>query len=279
MKRASMILVISIIFLCLTGSSVSHALYNPGFLYRQGPNPIPEYPTSCPEEFEQHSHIPILMYHEVGEPFTDYEDLFVATEDFRKHMEYLVDNGYNTVSMSDVAAHWQRDQPLPSNPIVITFDDGYRGNYTNAFPIMEELGLTGTIYMVEEFVGRDRHLTEEMLSEMIGAGFELGNHTATHADLTEVSGEQLLKEVKHSNENLQERFEVYIETFAYPFGRYNDETLKALEDADFKTGVTVESGLASWRQDLLQLRRIAVLRRHGPSGMEEILLDVESEGE
>ncbi len=271
MKAFSRIMLLVLVMTLVFGSvRVAHArIYHPyGFdtHYRQ------IYCQPAEEaDFTEHCRVPILMYHEIGEPFTEHTELFVDPDNFERQMEYLVEHDYNTVSMAELAAHWLESEPLPSNPIVITFDDGFLGNYTKAFPVMKKLELTATIYVVEELIGSERYLNDSMLSEMLEAGFELGHHTKTHRELSNIPVNELEAEVKCSRDRLEDRFDVCIDTIAYPYGSYNEAVLEAVSGADYATGVTIEEGFASEEQGMLTLNRIAVLRSDGLEGFSEKL--------
>ncbi len=254
-----------------TGGSCAQALHNPEMLYRRTAGVSLSNPTTDPADFEQHLQIPILLYHEVGEPFSQWEELFVRTADFEKHMKHLRDEGYSCISMKQLAAHWRQDHPLPSRPIVITFDDGYRGNYTNAYPILKELDMTATIYVVEAALGKDNFLTEEMLLCMNRAGFEVGHHSASHRNLTGLHREDLKEEISRSRTRLQKQMQVPITTFAYPAGNYDDAVLEQVQDAGFLSAVTNRPGLASYHQGLLELDRISIYRRHGLESFKQLL--------
>ena len=273
----TLILLFFTVILWIVPSSPAHALYNPGYLYRQSSNTDKRSPTQDPRDFNQYSNIPILMYHEIGEPFSQLKELFVKTEDFERQMQYLIDNGYNTVHMSDVANHWLRDGYLPPKPIVVTFDDGYRGNHSEAFPIMKQKDLTATIYIVENSLGNANFLTDDMIIEMHAAGFEIGHHTTSHVDLTTVTEKRLIDEVYSSKKRLENRLNIEMTTFAYPASSYDDRVIEQLQQAGFVTAVTTNYGLASWEQDLLQLKRIPVYRSFGLSGFRVRLQNYEKQ--
>lgn len=211
--------------------------------------------------------VPILMYHEVGEPWSPWEGLFVRPEEFRSQMEWLAGQGYQTVSMAELAAHWLEGLPLPERPIVLTFDDGLCGNHTHAFPVLQEYGFTGTLFLVEDLIGREHYLTEAMIAEMVAAGFEIGAHTRTHRDLTTLSDQTLRDETGGVKERLEERFGVEVTSLAYPAGAHDARVLRVVAEAGFLTAVTVRAGPASPEQGLLTLHRIRVNRGDGVAGL------------
>jgi hypothetical protein len=96
--------------------------------------------------------VPILMYHYVSNPPDDADvyrlDLSVAPSHFRQQMQYLADHHYNVVSLYDVDLALRWGAPLPPRPVVLTFDDGYRDAFSEAFPVLEEFGYTATFFVI-----------------------------------------------------------------------------------------------------------------------------------
>ena len=107
----------------------------------------------------------------------------------------------------------------------ITFDDGYESTYVLAYPRMKELGLTGICYVVVDWIGQADRLKMNQLKELIDNGWEIASHTLTHPDLTAIPLNIAEVEIAHSKKELEGMgFEV--NTFAYPYGRFNEEIVK-----------------------------------------------------
>ncbi|MBE7023851.1 MAG: polysaccharide deacetylase family protein [Clostridia bacterium] len=96
--------------------------------------------------------VPALMYHSVDE---GHMTTIISVDNFRKHMEIIRDNGYTPVSLEDLVDYVDYGMPLPEKPVIITFDDGYRDNYTNAFPVLREFGFKATIFAIGSSVGKE----------------------------------------------------------------------------------------------------------------------------
>ena len=101
--------------------------------------------------------LPILMYHHLTEDSTDsnFSKDIMWVGQFRRHMELLQENGYQTVSLDDLIAFGESGTPLPDNPVMITFDDGYESVYTLAYPILQELDMQAVVFPVGVSVGED----------------------------------------------------------------------------------------------------------------------------
>ena len=76
------------------------------------------------------------MYHSIS--YEKGNILRVSKENFRKQMKYLKDNNYTTLTLDELYNYMKTGKIVPKKPIVITFDDGYKDNYTNAYPILKE---------------------------------------------------------------------------------------------------------------------------------------------
>lgn len=212
--------------------------------------------------------LPILMYHEVGEPWSEAERLFVRPEDFRAQVEWLAEAAYTPVSMAALAAHWLEGAPLPVRPVVLTFDDGLVGVYHHAFPVLQELGFTGTLFIIEAMIGREHYLTEAMIAAMVAAGWEIGAHGRTHEYLSVLCDAELEDETAGVKARLEDRFRVAVTSLAYPGGAYDDRVVTAAQEAGFLTALTVHHGLASPGQGLLTLFRVRVYRADGLTGLQ-----------
>ena len=115
------------------------------------PTTTPE-PQPTPDGVVRRIRVPILMYHYLSAPPPGADavrrSLSVSPETFAEHLRYLKEAGYETISLADLALALQIGHPLPERPIVITFDDGYRDNYTQAFPLLRAQGYTATFFLV-----------------------------------------------------------------------------------------------------------------------------------
>lgn len=99
--------------------------------------------------------VPILMYHHLSEDVTNSE--MVSPEQFEAQIRALSEAGYTGVSFDELQAYVLRGEPLPEKPVVITFDDGYRSNYTLAYPILQKYGMKATIFAIGVSFGTDHY--------------------------------------------------------------------------------------------------------------------------
>lgn len=194
--------------------------------------------------------VPILMYHYIRDYQSETDQLgvqlSVTPQAFRRQLQSLRQAGYETISLSEFAAG-----RLPSQPIILTFDDGYVDHYQNALPILQESGYTGTFFIVSDFVGRDGYMDESQVTNLKLAGMEVGGHSTLHKNLTRLDFEAAIKDIA---ESLVGREPV----FSYPAGHYSYETLDIVSGLGLKAAVTTEPGVASTDSNLYELPRIRV---------------------
>jgi peptidoglycan/xylan/chitin deacetylase (PgdA/CDA1 family) len=200
--------------------------------------------------------VPILEYHVLGRPQTEvpYPDLYVPRASFRKQMDWLDRQGYEAVTLEAVEEAWYHGGTLPPKPVVISFDDGYRPQYTFALPTLREHGWPGLLNLKAE--GSD--LYESNVKAMLAAGWELAAHTINHSDLTTLEGEALEEEVAGSREILRREYGVPVKNFCYPAGRFDEATIAAVEAAGYVGATTEIPGLAT-KDHPYELARIEVL--------------------
>lgn len=116
----------------------------------------------------------------------------------------------------------------------ITFDDGYRSVHTEAFPVLQDLGVDATTYAItgrvgETFEGRPL-MTWDQLRELHDAGWEVGSHTRTHPDLRNISDERLREEVMGSRQDLTDHG-ITPTTMAAPYGYTSDRVRRTVMES------------------------------------------------
>ncbi len=200
--------------------------------------------------------VPILEYHVLGRPQTEvpYPDLYVPRSSFRKQMDWLDQQGYEAVTLEQVEEAWYHHGTLPEKPVVISFDDGYRPQYTFALPTLSKHGWPGVLNLKAE--GSD--LYESNVKAMLAAGWELAAHTINHSDLTTLEGEALEEEVAGSRKLLQREYGVPVKDFCYPAGRFDETVIAAVKAAGYVGATTEIPGWAT-RDQPYELARIEVL--------------------
>jgi peptidoglycan/xylan/chitin deacetylase (PgdA/CDA1 family) len=199
---------------------------------------------------------PILLYHQIADidPPSQYH---MPPEDFKAQMESLYDWGYTPIPISLLARAITSGAELPSRPVVVTFDDGDQNVYTNAFPVMQELGFPGVIYIISNAVDSQSHLTSAEILEMVAAGWEVGDHSMTHLNLTSDHG-QVWTEASQSRLELKAALGIPINTFAYPYGAADTFVMEKISEYGYQAAVGLGTSSRQGPDNLFYLNRIEV---------------------
>lgn len=231
--------------------------------------PIPT-PTSDLEYYPAgHVTAPILLYHHVSD--AGYGNRYYVTSDvFRTQMEKLSDWGYKTITPSELVEVLINGGNLPNRPVIITFDDGNVDVYQNAFPIMRDMGFVGAFYIVANRLQSHDYVNSEQLQEMADAGWEIGSHSMSHADLT-IDYSIARYEVLQSRLNLEEATGESIDTFAYPYGRTDSFITEKVSDYGYHAGMGLGSSFEHTLGTLFYLNRIEVQGDYGLSAFTALL--------
>lgn len=205
--------------------------------------------------------IPIIMYHYieyVKDPGdTIRKQLDIVPDLFEGQLKSLNDANYITYFVKDIPAILNKSIVAAPKSIILTFDDGYEDFYTNAFPILKKYQMKATIYIIIDFINKKGFLTDKEIKEIIDSGLvEIGSHTLDHVYLKTVSKAVAEKQIVESKRILEHRFKIPIETFAYPVGAFNQETIDIVKNAGYSAAVSVIPGISQSEVNLYYLNRI-----------------------
>lgn len=218
--------------------------------------------------------MPVIMYHRVIKDETEkgVHGTYVTVEQFEEQMKYLKKKGYETVTFKDLLNNRYKQRfDKDKKWIMLTFDDGYKDNYENAFPILKKYQFKGIIYIldgieynkwdVENSENPEKRFTlmnRDELLEMQNYGIEFGGHTCTHPRLTELSLEETKIEVINSKFNIEKTIGRELLSFAYPYGSLNEEIKKIPKEIGYRFAVATDSGSIVFSDDLFEIRRIGI---------------------
>jgi peptidoglycan/xylan/chitin deacetylase (PgdA/CDA1 family) len=206
------------------------------------------------------------MYHYISEPPADADryrrDLSVLPTDLDAQMVWLYENGYTTITLQDLLYHLTLGWPLPEKPIILTFDDGYKDAYENALPILQKYGFVGTFFIISDYItfGDPNYVTWEQVIEMHNTGMDIQSHSRTHPDLRRLAEEKLLWQLLGSREAIEARMDKQARFFCYPSGRYDANTIRALQQYGYWAAVTTDYGATHSTEGLFTLTRLRMRR-------------------
>jgi peptidoglycan/xylan/chitin deacetylase (PgdA/CDA1 family) len=210
--------------------------------------------------------VPILLYHVIGAApaSAPFPQLYVRRGDFAAQLRWLHRHGYTAVSLRRVYDYWRRGYALPPRPVVLTFDDGYRGDFTNARPLLRRYHWPGVLNLAVQNV-LDGKLTIPQLRSLVANGWEIDAHTLTHPDLTTLDSAELRRQVAGSRLWIRRHLGVAAAFFCYPAGAYDGAVIAAVRAAGFKGATATRPGYADVGDGLYALDRIRIDASDGVS--------------
>lgn len=218
------------------------------------------------------SDVLVLCYHAVSSRWP--ASMAVTPEALEEQLAHVVAHGYRGATFADavLAPPWPRT-------VAVTFDDAFRSVLTDARPILDRLGLPGTVFVPTSFVeSRGPLLWRELerwsqgpyeedlqplrwdeLGDLDEAGWEIGSHAVSHRPLTLLTTEEAGWELEESRELIEERLGITCRSVAYPYGDVDDGVAAAAREAGYEAG----AGLGRWpgERGMLRSPRVGVYRR------------------
>ena len=258
----------------------------------------------------------VLCYHKISKSFL-FEGTWTTPDRFFSQIDRLVEAGYRFIDeytyLGGLEAGWLdgpaaggRGQPGvgaargrragggPGKQVFLTFDDGYAQIFSLVFPRLSRQNIPAHIFLVTDYAGllsswdlslgrpRSRHLDWPEVKEMADGGFTFGSHGASHRDLTRLSDEASLAELRRSKSTIEDRLDRPVQSFAYPFGRYNTRLSRLVRAAGYEAAFSLYPAHPNERLDRYALRRNGIyiidtpltlklkLERHPLSWFEEM---------
>ena len=208
--------------------------------------------------------LPILTFHAVD----DHQSVIsFSPRVFQKLMAGLNDNGYRTLNLKDAVGLINKSEPFPDRCFVMTFDDGYKSVYDEAFPVLQSYGMTATVYLtvgkngitrpqdrLPSMEGRSMLAWNE-IQEMQVHGMDFGAHTLTHPDLTRLSFGKAEEEICRSKMIIEDALSSEVFSFAYPFGYYDRQSVE-IAKKNFACAFTDKMGMVTGKSDPYLMERI-----------------------
>lgn len=240
-------------------------------------------------------YLPIIMYHSLLKDKNLQNDYTISPDLFEADLKYITENGYTTITVSDLIAYVYEDKDLPDNCIMITFDDGYYNNYYYAYPLLEKYKcravISPIVSMTEKFTETEDvsvsygYITTDDINEMIDSGYvEIQNHSYDMHTITprrgveQKRGETLDEYKKIISEDIT-KAQTYIkentgttpQCFVYPFGAESESTLQIIEDLGFLCTLTCTEKANTITKDPDSLYELGRFRRDRNESMAQLL--------
>ena len=209
--------------------------------------------------------IPILMYHHVGdwgESRADWAPWVVRSKEFRAQMDWLVANGFHTITFRELLAGQKAGESLPAKSVIISFDDGWSAQEGVVRAELEPRGMHAVFFVYTAAVGatpnNSGYISWEQLRILESAGHEVQSHTVSHGRLTDMPPSQLDREMRESRATIEREMHHSVEVVAYPFGIYDERVMRAASAAGYLFGLRADADLVVGKPLQYRMPRIRV---------------------
>ena len=218
--------------------------------------------------------VPVIQYHKIDVPAPDalVRGGYTPRRRFARQMHCLKKQGFDFYTASELIEYYRERGSFPPRGITLTFDDGWRDNYVHAFPVLRELGIKATIFLVPSCIGQvsskaqaegeggRAHLLREEILEMSQYGIEFGSHSLNHTLLHQISLPEVKLEVEESKRQIEALLQQPCKVFAYPAGHFSEAAKRVISDAGHIAAFSTVYGPTD-HLDLYALNRVEILRR------------------
>lgn len=224
----------------------------------------------------------VLMYHMISEHLPKNQSKFnrlrVKPSEFEKQLIWLKKKNFKSFTLTELSEL----EDIPAKSVVLTFDDGYEDNFIEAFPLLKKYGFKATIYIVlnrfeqnwatdkdlnqaSNELNSEKMLSNEQIKEMLDSGIvEIGSHTLDHVNLPKLNKEEKNKQIIESKQQIEKVFNIKCNSFAYPFGFFDEDSLKIVNEANYTNATTTVNGVFDKNKySNFEIPRIMISGRQG----------------
>lgn len=211
-------------------------------------------------EYLKHHIAIVLMYHRIND-YSDATDKTVSTKKFEQQISYLKKR-FKIISLDEMVNLYKQNIQLREDTAAITFDDGYKDNFTDAYPILRKYNIPAAIFVAADYIGKDYGLSKEEMLMMQKNNITFGAHTINHRVLSELDRALASFEIKDSKLILEEILNEKVKYFAYPYGKRNrdfsDESMEIVKEAGYDAAFSTDNGFVDSKSNCFALNRIGI---------------------
>lgn len=213
--------------------------------------------------------IPVFMYHKISPNSSPgaSEKMRLTPEKFDKEMHYLYRKGYQAIAPGELVDYCQGKLPGERKKIIISFDDGYRDNFTYAFPILQKYKFKAIIFLVSGLMessskwdesGPEPLMSWEEARKMQEEGIIFGSHGHNHRLLPSLSREEAMHEIAASKVLIEKKLHQPIHFFSYPWGKFNQEVKDIVKECGYRGAFSTLPGKNKSGEDVFAFRRVLI---------------------
>ena len=209
--------------------------------------------------------VPVLTYHSIDDSGSV---ISTTPGKFQSQMQYLAESSFKVISLKDVTICIRENRPFPSEAVAITFDDGFKNIYDIAYPVLKEFGFKATVFLVPGYCGKNNQFDGQLegiptmdllgwdeIMEMAINGIDIGAHTMSHPNLSELSIDQACEEIVKSKSMIEKQLDMDVLFFAYPYGKLCKEVRRIVQ-VHFYGACSTELDFSTLSSDIYSLERI-----------------------
>lgn len=213
------------------------------------------------------NYVPILMYHRIATVPGDRNSL--PKEKFEEQLRYLHEHKFTTITPDMLYEHYSKQKPLPKKSVLLTFDDGYADNFTEALPLLKKYNMKAVVFPIANWIGKPNHwenfgkqetmtMNEHQLKQWLNQGMQIEPHTLNHPFLTNCSKEELYPEVHEAKLKLEQLLDKPMNYLCYPYGFFDQNVIEATKRANYKMAFAIFDHVPLWKINLFALPRIPI---------------------
>ncbi|MDD4165105.1 MAG: polysaccharide deacetylase family protein [Eubacteriales bacterium] len=230
---------------------------------------------------ENSEKIPVLLYHHIL-PDEDKErknwmgnEITISTTEFRRHMQLIKTEGFTVVTIEELIGYIKGERTLPLKSVVLCFDDGYKSNTEYAAPILREFGYQATVFSIissyfneyepDYYTNTLQHITANDLTPYADVLNQQCHTFSNHNQLSMQSYNYIYNDLMLSQNAYPSDY------FAYPYGDYDDEAIRAVRDAGFKAAFSTEETYVVVGTELFEIPRFTITTPMSDTELQDIL--------
>jgi peptidoglycan/xylan/chitin deacetylase (PgdA/CDA1 family) len=222
----------------------------------------PEGRPGTPQEILQRSTVPVLCYHQVREQTAadsaGARPLICPPGVLEGHLRALTEAGMQPVTSNQLVDHLELGTALPDKPVMLSFDDASGGQYTNALPILQRLGMPATFFVMTVVLDRPNWLSRDEVRALAAAGMTIASHTWDHHPVTKYGDQDWATQLEKPRAQLEQIVGHDVDLFAYPYGLWNTAALPHVQAAGYRAAFQLTGQPPDPQRPLLTIERVLV---------------------